>query len=348
MKLENLHEGQIIQNYRELCGILEIPEFGGNAKSSQLKQLSKSVRFSQQGHKFIILEILSYDIVKINNGLISEKKEKQTYIENISVQLLSYLAKNIQLKFVDGVNYDFLTSEEIAFITGMINPKYKEVKRKISDFLEETNYDFENFELEEFFRRTNVKTRAVIKSALNNLENRHIIIADEKHVIMSGFEKPRIATLEEEGIIQKVKYEVCQEMELKNEGMVFKKRKTREFYDIVNFKLDKLIKDGCTRIYKGWFICFHNSQIKEKIERLKREITELEIATNKLELNSKIHKYLDEQAEVIYKRNKYNIEQFFENEWGNPLRTPPIELNKSFVKNQKIMSEMFIKLKDLN
>lgn len=41
MKIENLSEGLIIKNYKELCSILEIKVEAGNSKKSSIKRIRK-------------------------------------------------------------------------------------------------------------------------------------------------------------------------------------------------------------------------------------------------------------------------------------------------------------------
>lgn len=57
MNLENIKEGMIIKNYRELCRLLEIEVEAGNSKKAQLKELSRFIKFYKEGQKFIVEEI---------------------------------------------------------------------------------------------------------------------------------------------------------------------------------------------------------------------------------------------------------------------------------------------------
>ena len=57
MKFENLHEGQVFKNYKELCKLLEIKCAGGNQKKVQLKELDRYCSYHKDGHKYIIDKI---------------------------------------------------------------------------------------------------------------------------------------------------------------------------------------------------------------------------------------------------------------------------------------------------
>ena len=64
MKIENLSEGLIIKNYKELCSILEIKVEAGNSKKAQLKELERFVGYHKEGQKFIIDEIYDEPLKK--------------------------------------------------------------------------------------------------------------------------------------------------------------------------------------------------------------------------------------------------------------------------------------------
>ena len=67
MKIENLHEGMVIKNYKELCSLLEIEVFGGNQKKSQMKDLETYCKFHKEGQKIIIDEIYAVQKEKVDN-----------------------------------------------------------------------------------------------------------------------------------------------------------------------------------------------------------------------------------------------------------------------------------------
>ena len=62
MKIENLKEGLIVKNYKELCSLLGIKPTGGDSKKAQLKELERFIKYHKEGNKFVVDEI--YDHVK--------------------------------------------------------------------------------------------------------------------------------------------------------------------------------------------------------------------------------------------------------------------------------------------
>ena len=60
MRIENLHAGQTVKNYKALCADLCINPTTGEAKQKQLEELSKFIKYRKEGQKYIIEEIINY------------------------------------------------------------------------------------------------------------------------------------------------------------------------------------------------------------------------------------------------------------------------------------------------
>lgn len=78
MNLENITEGLIIKNYKELCGLLNEPVKTGKSKQLQLKDWERYFEYMKDGQKFIIKSIFDVPLDKED-----ERKEANT-IKNIS------------------------------------------------------------------------------------------------------------------------------------------------------------------------------------------------------------------------------------------------------------------------
>ena len=57
MKIENLKEGMVIKNYKELCRYLEWNTTTGNAKKSQFKDLERYCKYHKEGQKIVVDEV---------------------------------------------------------------------------------------------------------------------------------------------------------------------------------------------------------------------------------------------------------------------------------------------------
>lgn len=69
MRIENLHEGQVVKNYKSLCEILNVEarKSGSNSHKAQLKDFNRYFEFEKQGHKYIIKNIYDKPKDKIDN-----------------------------------------------------------------------------------------------------------------------------------------------------------------------------------------------------------------------------------------------------------------------------------------
>lgn len=83
MNIKNLHEGQLIKNYKELCKILEIEEKSSNSKVAQMKELQTYISYEKKGHSFKIIEIYSKKKEKVNNKKFCNRKNLPNFTVSI-------------------------------------------------------------------------------------------------------------------------------------------------------------------------------------------------------------------------------------------------------------------------
>ena len=80
MKIENLYEGQIIKNYRELCRLIgEKVADGGHSKMCQMREFERYVKYHKEGNKLIIDEIYDEPKEKIDGRGKKCRKEIESY-----------------------------------------------------------------------------------------------------------------------------------------------------------------------------------------------------------------------------------------------------------------------------
>ena len=156
MKIENLHEGQMFKNYKELCATLEIKPAGGNQKISQMKEIKRYCSFSRDGYKYIIDEI--YEIPKPKEGgKESEYKEMKNLI--LRLLLLSRQESNRAI---------FSVPEMLQGIA-VVNCNYKDGRRhqkELGKYLDiKTEY------INDFYNSTHGNLTSAIETNLNSLMN---------------------------------------------------------------------------------------------------------------------------------------------------------------------------------
>lgn len=79
MNIENLTEGLIIKNYKEMCRLLDWSISAGDSKKSQLKELECSCQYHKEGNKFIIDKIYDKPKEKQDNRKNNKGKSAELY-----------------------------------------------------------------------------------------------------------------------------------------------------------------------------------------------------------------------------------------------------------------------------
>ena len=81
MNIDNLYEGQVIKNYRELCRLLNIKVQTGSAKIAQIKELETYLSFERNKNSFKIIEIYKEKRIKEDNRKYNNRK----YFSNFNI-----------------------------------------------------------------------------------------------------------------------------------------------------------------------------------------------------------------------------------------------------------------------
>lgn len=364
MNLQNLHEGQVVKNYKELCRLLEIEEVSGNSKIIQMRELERLAKIEKDGHSFTVKEL--YKNVP-EKGIESTFSNRSLYIGNFSVQLLHYLAEDFELKKSkgmanDGSNYMFTTPRDLFRLTGMVNEKYHFTKFAVRDFLNNNGgRSINNFDIDEFFNATTRKMYSITRSSLETLSKRLLIKYDSRHILT--FRGDKIVTDDQQAMtIRTTQLKVYNEMidEGKMKGMkrtdkdgmrvpvailseVHLSPHFEEFYARVNAELKSRYE--WENIFSGWKINFHTEHLEENIEKYERDMGY--IRENKLSLNNKLAGFIEKTSQKRYgeARNKYEI-------YLNQIMTQisqkksSFAYEESFIKSQSLLVDMFIKIKE--
>ena len=304
----NLYIGMVIKNYKLMCQLLNQEEKTGNAKKAQQKEWKRFFDFEKQGQKYIIIEIYTEPLPKndkraLGNGSI--------YVPHIELLLLNYLSKQTGFKAI-------LTLKRLFLLMGMINPKYIEEDKEM---LKTKHEHITNYQINHFYQRTYQKLRKIIFDTLRNLKNRCLIEYEE--LIMINIIEPNIEGIlhtsirstndEEKKNIVATKKIVLDEMGLESITLVHLKFKHEEFYNKVNM----LLKDkyNINYVYTDIKILFTREHIIKALEQA-------EINMEKLILNDKVIKTVNEQAnynlEKSHKNYDEQVEEYLKHIIGKP------------------------------
>lgn len=64
VKTENLAEGMVVKNYKEMCALLGEGEKDGNSKKAQIKNWNRFFSYEKQGQKFVIRDVYENPLPK--------------------------------------------------------------------------------------------------------------------------------------------------------------------------------------------------------------------------------------------------------------------------------------------
>ena len=334
MVKNNLYVGLVIKNYKLLCHLLNEEEKKANSKKAQEKEWRRFFDWEKQGQKYIIIEIYTEPLEKDDKRSLGNKS---IYVPHIELLLLNYLSKQQGFKAT-------LTLKKIFLLMGMINPNYIEENR---DMLKTKHEHITNYQINHFYQRTYQKLRKIIFDTLRNLKNRCLIDYDE--LIMINIIEPdingilhtsiRSATDEEKKNITAAKKIILNEMGLESITLVHLKFKHEEFYNKVNMLLKN--EYNINYVYTDIKILFTREHIIQALEQA-------EINMEKLMLNNKVIKAVNEQANYNLEKSQKNyneqVEEFMKSIIGEPNR---LALSKFFKLTEDVYLDAQFELAEL-
>ncbi|VYU68135.1 hypothetical protein [Clostridium butyricum] len=167
MKIENLTEGLVLKNYKELCSVLDMPVRDGKSKKLQLQDLARFVELTKEGHKFIVKEIFDVPIEKEDKRKDAKKKGNNSkYSNDIQPLILDTLAKT-ELGELS------LPLSRLLILLKIVNDNYYYGKANIPKLAE--IMEMERAFCYDFYFTAHSNFKRKIESALNSLKRRCVI-----------------------------------------------------------------------------------------------------------------------------------------------------------------------------
>lgn len=322
MKINNLEEGMIIKNYKELCHVLEIKPKSGRDKNNQLNILSQACEYERSGNQFKIIKVdKEKDINKIKQ-LEKLKKRGVRYIDDIEVLILSMLIKEHKGEML-------ISKTKLLRELTMVNKNYHFCKtrtNKLSAYL-----DIDQTLISEWYGLTDKMLQGNLTNAINRLTSRSLIdcntvrmvceqVADEpeifEHIIVDEYDEEhkryyeqsgcrmnfRLATDEESSSI--LRYEG----EYKNgrqENDIIAKGEWQEYREYVNSRMLKVHK--VSFYYNAYHIKYTPNNVRNVLDNINncdeweiRKTLNCDIIDNNM-LNAVIRqqKYIGENGMVV-------------------------------------------------
>lgn len=344
----NIEEGMFIQKgYKELCILLhENPlKSGSNSYKAQLKRWARYFKMEKgRGRSLVILDIYD-EPLPVDDG--RKNGNRNIYLKYIETILLKYI-------YYRQGQVCHTTRNQLWLLLGMINNNYKKIPLKILNA--EIEYcDVTEWELNKFYMRCNTRLNTILFSALNNLQNRSLIVFETQIMIVvsdsekKGFSKHYVAEEKEIRKILAVERNILNVMGYESKNHAACCMKLSEFYEKVNQKLFELY--GWERKYERLKIIFNEGDIKDTITKNEYEL-------QKMYLNEIIIDAIDKNAQtVVNNRMKKALLEYDEylkgwkeNNWGKPpeiedLKDEIFTYPKYFVDIQRRLSKKFLAIK---
>lgn len=283
MNIENLANGLIIKNYKELCLLVNEPIKTGKSKQLQLKEYERYFNYEKQGNKFIIKEIYEIPIPK-EDGRINNKggnnNKYNDYIEKLIMYELSKRPLSTDGKIIN------MSRNGLYLQLHMINGNYNMGRNNINKFSRYLKIPINC--LYDFFNNTTRKLQDNVERTLNKLQRSCLIRWEYRMQVKLNSGTHRLATDDEINIIVECERQALITLYEKDKKDIFLKGKWNKFSQEVSDLLQE--KSDIQYYYK----VFHINTTKDFREML-IESDDLESIQN--ELNATIYLSSIETAE---------------------------------------------------
>ena len=260
MNIENLEVGNRYKNYSELCEALNIePKKNSNSKKAQMKEIERHIRYSKEGHIFVVDEIYDTPLPKTEN-----KRNLPPYTQYMETLLLQYLQQE--------------QSGKMSVSTSQLAKSLKMVHEDYLDYYDNkkllaTQLDVELIHINDFMNTTSNAYKNAIKTILSRLEKRAIILYEtrwktvvkEKEILDDGKVKEKtivkFATEEQKKEIVNIRYNILNEYG-GNMQEIYQSGKAQEYYIDLEHRYKLFM--GLDGVYKTHEITINENAIENE------------------------------------------------------------------------------------
>ena len=260
MKIENLKNGQVLKNYKELCKVLDIEPKDGNTKKAQIKELERYCKYHKEGNKFVIDEIFSKELEKVDKRTLGNNNNQAKCIRYLLLNLLSC--------------YKIDQDEVIGFSKGLLlrklymaNENYITAKTARKQYAEAL--EVEEMAVNECFDYIENSSISAIKRAVATLKSQSILGYKYSFSWVDHKGKVHHCTTIEENIIHLMEEEAMKEMNIRNKNKIWEFGRWDEFKNKVTFKLKENYKELFPQI-NYYFYSFHFNYNNQSIQNQMR------------------------------------------------------------------------------
>lgn len=335
MNIDNLTEGLLIKNYKELITLLGEEVKSGNAKIRQMKDLEQYCTYHKEGNKFIIDKVFDNPIERLDNSKNSRvinNINKGEYSKEVFPLVKNFVGKNPDIEFcpkgklmkllrLKNDNYDLafeypnmvaeylsdklkivITEDDINLISNSIYQNAHDKIHKAFNNLEKLNYIscYTNKLLTIY---NNEHKQAFVPCEIDTKKMEATIYKSKRKALMKYFRINK--TLDEYTTYMKELEELCEynqdeiEKELNIQMFLRGLNKKVKDYALEDFKIDALSEDVENYFYSYAYIRNEDIEWDKEIIELAKENVHLENYKQKVKesfiQDSFIEKFFDEE-----------------------------------------------------
>ena len=257
MYIQNLKNGQVFKNYKELCQVLGLvpTKKANNQRAAQFKELARHCKYHKEGHKIVIDEVYSKELEKVDKRTLGNNNQQAKALRYLILNLLS--------------NYNIKNDEVIGFSKAlllkklfMINDNYSVAKTDRLGYAKAL--EVEKMAINECFDYLENSSIQAIKRAINVLRTQSVLNYKYSYswVDINGYHHH--CSIIEENIIQPIESDVMEEMNVRNKQKIWEFERWEEFKRKVT---NKLRKRKMFRDIQYYYYSFHFNYDVENLQR---------------------------------------------------------------------------------
>lgn len=292
MNIENLKEGMVVKNYKELCKLLGLEPKKANSKKAQLKEIERYFGYHKEGQKIIIDEIYK-----------EKKPKKDKRVEGGYPEMRTLILRLLLLSDQEPNRAVFPTSTLLRKINA-VNVNYATGRRCQEELSEYLGIDQEY--VGEFYDSTHTNLKNALETNLNNLRDDRLIfwsktimvcknnpkiklnelgeieMDEEGNVVAEVYQDFREATQEEKEKILSTEKKVLETLGVEKVTEVFKKGLSDIFYKEVY----KRVRRSCNISF--YFNAYDITFIRDNIEKELKKIESVSDLRESYMLNQRV------------------------------------------------------------
>ncbi|MFS0776059.1 hypothetical protein ABC255_08645 [Neobacillus sp. 3P2-tot-E-2] len=323
MKIENLYAGQVFKNYKALCAELEMEiKSNTNSKNSQYKELERYCSYVKDGHKITVKEVYETPKEKVDGRGKSEGCRRSIYGNAAQLLITDILAQSN--------GYITISKNKLMVSIGMTNVNYGECSQQVKKL--EKLVDIDKSFIYEFYNINNSNFSNIIQSALENLQDKSIIMYNNIiKVREQGRFNTRKATKWEVYQILECERETLEELGFEEKSKIRVSNKWMEFKKEVQNKLNK--RTEIHHYFPAYEITVNEKYIEQERNKLADLLLEQVVKDETLnQLNSTI-------IDHFINNSQLRKEQWFTA--GNKSKSE-LRNNSKYIENMKELATLLI------